>query len=752
MPSSVGLYPNIIDTTNRTDLPIDIFLGQIGSGKWQDIIIDLRVKLKHISETILDPKARDKAKQAAKRAVLPYVTISGLFGTRNNEGLIEHSGYLAIDIDDMNPNDAKKLLRHDRHVYTMFTSCSGNGLCVIFKIHPLKHLASFEGVAEYLYQHYKIVVDQACKDLSRPRYVSFDPAIFINDHASEFKQFAKEKSGPKSNKKERAVVFIPSEFRNIIAEIEEKGVDLVSNYHQWLKVAYAFADQFGEDGRDYFHQVSRQGSTYTPDSCDRQYSAVLKNLKEKDKPATIASFYYQCKQAGIMIASDTVTNISIRAATHKKAKSTEIQSVQNIIQYPEVDNQDPDLVAEIVKQVYEKDIYIEDVSDIEICRIWVRNNGLRRNEITGQLHLDKNALTNPELNSIELRMREDMPEIERSSIKMTLDSDAVESFHEVKDFFKKYKYVKGTGAIAALASTINSPTGEGTDYVDRMLRKWLVGGIACIYGNESHTMLVLCGEKHGTGKSFFFKNLLPPELAHLCAGKDFSVLGNSADKKDFEISITRSWLIFDDEMGNKTKRDHRLIKAMLAKSYTDVRAAYARTEEHRKRIAFFGGTSNDLDILSDHGENRRIIPIQILKGGIDKKKKDAIDPIEYIMEAYHLYQSDYDYKILDEEIDFLNEHTEQFKESTFESELVGKHFKKPEAGCGEYVTGTDIKIALESSIKDKVRIDRIKPAMKEIGIPQEVRRINGVLSRCYYVCRAGLDFYLPGKTFTEDPF
>jgi predicted P-loop ATPase len=193
-------------------------------------------------------------------------------------------------------------------------------------------------------------------------------------------------------------------------------------------------------------------------------------------------------------------------------------------------------------------------------------------------------------------------------------------------------------------------------------------------------------------------------------------------------------------MGGKTKRDHKLIKAMLAKSYTDVRGAYLKTEEHRKRISFFGGTCNDLQILPDHGENRRIIPIQIVPGGIDQKAKDLIDPIDYLLEAWHLYHSGFDYKILKGEIDFLNQHTEQFKESTMEAELAAANFRKPSDDRGQYMNATEIKIVLERGIKDRINVSKIRGAMKEIGVDQTFTKVNGVAGRYYFVEQIGVDY------------
>lgn len=729
----ISLYPHIKDSRNGVDITIETFLNRIQTGFWQDAIIPARLALS---------KTADKEERAAIKAPLPYVTISGVFSIRKNDGLKEHSGILAIDIDDEDPEAIKAKLRKDRHVYAIFASCSGTGACVLFRIHPLKHLASFEAIAEYLYRNYQIIVDQNCKDVSRPRYVSYDPTIYIEANAQEFKEFSKAKPGPKKEAKEKPVVFIQNEFDGIIAEIENRGTDLAPTYHEWLKVAYSLADKFGEAGREYFHRISRIGTTYTEKAADRQYTACINNLKDTAKPVTIASLYYLCKTAGIPTASETVANITRRAATHRKAHSTSQQSINNIISFPDFPA-DQTLVEEIVKQVYEKEVYVEDISEIESGRIWIRNAGLRRNEITGQLHLTETALTSSQIEGIELRMREDMDDMDKSNINLLLKSDSVPLFNEIKDFFAKYREIKGTGAIAALAKSLNSPTGAGTDYVERMLRKWIVGGISCAIAEESHTMLCLCGEQHGDGKSYFFKKFLPPELAHLTACKDLSGLNNESNKKDFDILITQAWLIYDDEMGNKNKRDHDLIKAKLAQSYTDVRAAYARTSEHRKRIAFFGGTSNDLGVIPDHGENRRILPVQIMPGGIDQAAKDRIDPVDYIMEAYHLLKSGYDYRILNDEITFLNQHTEIFREHTFENELVSKRFRAASPNCGEYLTGTDIKLVLEENMKDRINVKKIKAAMKAIGAPQETRIVNGIHGRYYYVCR---------QTFTEIPY
>jgi hypothetical protein len=763
--NNISVYPNITktDSKDRTDIPIDIFLMNIQSGKWQDIVIKLRVTLDNIHKTILDPKERDKQKQAAKRAVLPYACISGTFSNRNNEGLLEHSGHIAIDIDDSDPEETKRKLRNDKYVYSMFTSCSGGGLCVIFKINSLKHLESFEGIAQYLFENYQIVVDQNCKDISRPRYISFDPNIFINDHAQEFKQYPKgERPGPKSKEPPKDVVFIQSEFANILKEIEDRGVDIVPDYRQWVKIAYSLADKFGEDGRDYFHAVSRQGSTYTESACNRQFDAVLKNLKDKSNPATIASFYYICKEAGISIVSPTVQEISKRAATHKKAHATVEQAIKNIIEFPGGIEATPELIADIATQVYRPGVIIEDVSDIEAGRVWLRNKNLCWNLVTGLLENDGKEMNDKHFCNLRLQMREDMPKLARPDIADLLGSDAIPSRHDIFEFFKKHKDRKPTGVIAELAACIKSPTGEGTDYVERMLRKWLVGGVANLYEHstfgDSPLMVVLCGTVHGTGKSYFMSHLLPEEMRRYSALKDFSLLREGGYKRDMDIAITRKWFIYDDEMGGKSKRDHRVIKAMLSAPATDVRAAYAKNDEHRKRIAFFGGTSNDLDVISEHGEQRRVIPIEV--EAMDKKRKDNIDLIDLWVEAYNLYHSGFNYTVLDADIKFLNEQTEQYAEVAVFDMMIANKFEPSET---ESFTLSEI----GARVKDlwpaeKWTTTALGIALKRIGVKQFIKKIPGTKTteRRYPVKEKAVSITmlqalgrrLEGTGGTRDPF
>jgi hypothetical protein len=61
---------------------------------------------------------------------------------------------------------------------------------------------------------------------------------------------------------------ISSEVDIIVTRIEADLTDITTSYHDWLNVGFAFANEFGEGGRNYFHRVSRFYSGYTKADSD----------------------------------------------------------------------------------------------------------------------------------------------------------------------------------------------------------------------------------------------------------------------------------------------------------------------------------------------------------------------------------------------------------------------------------------------------------------------------------------------------
>lgn len=90
-----------------------------------------------------------------------------------------------------------------------------------------------------------------------------------------------------------------TDIEKVIAEIESKHIDITENYETWLSIGFALEEGFGEQGRDYFHRVSRFYNGYSPAECDKQFDNCRKSTKTG---ITIRSFFDIAKRAGVNIS------------------------------------------------------------------------------------------------------------------------------------------------------------------------------------------------------------------------------------------------------------------------------------------------------------------------------------------------------------------------------------------------------------------------------------------------------------------
>ena len=63
---------------------------------------------------------------------------------------------------------------------------------------------------------------------------------------------------------------------NLIRRIESRGVDITGDYHDWVRLGFAFANGFGELGRGFYHRVSQFHPRYDYNQTNRQYDNCLK--------------------------------------------------------------------------------------------------------------------------------------------------------------------------------------------------------------------------------------------------------------------------------------------------------------------------------------------------------------------------------------------------------------------------------------------------------------------------------------------
>ncbi len=703
--TNISLYKNTFEWEISKDIPFDIFLENIRDGYWQDYVLPVR--------RIEDKKVRDELKLKC-----PGVTISGKFKTRRDNDIVRHSGYIVADFDKIPLEEIPKFrknLEKDPYVFACFLSISGRGLCVIFKIKAEKHREAFQGICEYVWENYKQIVDQSGVNESRFRYVSYDPEIYIASNAETFTRYPKEKAPTKLDK----AIFAPDDFQHVLNQILDRKIDITGSYNRWLRIGFGLCHQFKDDGRQHFHLISQFAKDYEYNDADKQYDNCLAHSSKNE--ATIAMFYYYAKEAGLEIYSERTKKIAYSAIQGKKAGLDAKTVCQNLKDFLGIEG-----AEDIVNQVMLNDIQLNEDTIIEQFEIYMKQNyQLRRNEVTRFIETEGIIIEQKDFNSIWIKAKKIFPPLNYEIVDRLINSDFVKEYNPFTEFFEKYKHLRPTGCIEKVLGAIQN---RDSKYLLHFGKKWLVSLISAVHGQHSPLMLILLGKKQGTGKTEWFRRLLPSEL------KNYYAESKLDEEKDGPILMTQKWVIMDDEMGGKSKKEAKRIKELTSKAIFSLREPYGRHNVDLKRLAVLCGTTNDNEILSDPTGNRRMIPIMV--DSINFAMYNSVDKVELIMEAYWLWKEGFDWQVTGEDIDYLRQDEGMFKVSNLAGELVQQFFRVPEEKEPYLeLTCTQIKTEIEHITQQKVVLDQVAKELQSLGFEQVHRKEGKSTKRVYLVVR-----------------
>ncbi|WP_281324371.1 PriCT-2 domain-containing protein [Flavobacterium sp. IMCC34518] len=207
--------------------------------------------------------------------------------------MIEHSGYICIDIDGGGENQhisdfnmVRDELKKCLNVFYASLSVSGKGVfCIIPIKEREKHKEHFEAL-KIIFKTFGITIDKGCGDVTRLRGYSYDSNAHINEDAVVFNQLVeyKQKTSQTQSPKKEIKPAYKSTSNNtearvieIIREINRKGIDITENYEQWFQIGCALANEFGGSGRDMFILVSQNHPKYHPEVADSMFDKCLEN-------------------------------------------------------------------------------------------------------------------------------------------------------------------------------------------------------------------------------------------------------------------------------------------------------------------------------------------------------------------------------------------------------------------------------------------------------------------------------------------
>lgn len=644
--NEISIYKRHSSTENET-ITIQDYIGKVKHGSNQDAVINGRAA-KAIGDIETYKKIKDNS---------DVVTPTGTFqsGQSKTKSNLVPNGIVCIDVDTELTEKQRHELYNDRFTFIIHKSFGGDGLCIWVKIDPTKLDDAYLAVSKYYFDSYGVKTDLACQNSNRLRYLSFDPDIVVNEKSAKFnvKVEKRDKLPQKID-----YVFTQSDFDNILRQIGSRNIDLCDeDYYKYIRIGLSLADEFGESGRDYFHYICRFGLKYNERDCNRDYSGFIKNGTK----VSIGTFYYYCREAGIEVYSEKTQTIINRVKISKSQGNPTVESVvDNLKQANNIvaNEEDKTLIGKLINS--NKDfskLANQDKSEIEqVADFIVDYYSPVKDEITNTTYiLNKKRLTDGDVNDIYINCLKNFDfNVAKTDIQAILNSSYVKKFNLLNDFIVENRDLKPDGYIEQYIKTIH----PRTEYNIWAFKKWLVGAVHNWTSDFEETIvcpltLVLTGQRHGTGKTTFIRNILPPELRKYITETKLDIKDKDSIKR-----LATSLIILDDEFGGKAFKDEKAYKDISDKNTITMRLPYGKEDETLKRRSILSGTSNEIDILKDVTGNRRILPINVERIDFDDMMK--VDKTCLIMEAYNLLQSGFEWKIYtDEDINYIKENTQQ---------------------------------------------------------------------------------------------
>jgi len=643
-----SLYQNIKDT-NKTDISLDDYIEIIKVGKYQDLVLTARAIKK------------DPARYKELKNQMPAITGSAVMnqGSKIESNILELNGLIVIDIDDDVDLKLLNKINEDKYTFVSHRSFGGDGLCVFVKINPNKFLESFNELGQYYWDNFNIMIDQSCKNKNRLRYLSFDPYIFHNEKANKF--IAKSKI---AKQKKHEFVFVQDDFSDVLDKL--KGIDLCQDdYKRYCDIGFAIGSKFGDSGLNYFKAICQNGSKYNEKDIEKHYKNFCKGGN-----ITIGTFYHYVKEEGIEVYSNLTKKTIATVALQKTQGSPTIESVKkHVTEVLKLESPSDDLIKSLIDSKQDFQVESEDTEVNQLKCFILENYNPYRDYITNEIFINEKILDDVKLNSIYFSAKNCLDfNVNKSDVRDMINSEATPVINPLNEFFSNKEFEPGN--IEKYVDCIKPQS----DYNRWVFKKWLVGSvhnwISPIHETKvSPLTLVLCGQKQGTGKTSFFRNLLPKDLRkylieHRIDAKD----------KDSIYNLVKGLIVLDDEFGGLATKDVKDFKKVADANQIDIRLPYSAFYSKMKRKASLCGTSNERDVLKDVTGNRRILPINV--ESIDYDSMIKINTDDLWREVFKLWREDFDWKIYNsEDVDYLNENTGTNIEIMPVEELFFNHYK-----------------------------------------------------------------------------
>ena len=711
----------------------------------------------------------------------PLFAVACFFdGGKGKENIKGLTGLSMVDFDHISPSGPLKeeelsALRNkiagDPHTVMCYTTISGNGLRIIFRYEQPQ--SKTDGVGDHVFEQYKAAfyagnayyekllgmkADMQCKNITRLSGIAHDPDVFFRDpdKAEAFtldEVAAAASQHAKESKEEKQMQRIQTYYDSLVAPmLARKGYKFQPSCHNdyVMRVGYMLAERrfskkvvvrwalrmFGADysgteqvinscfassssrGRDGGRAGKGDANTASVDEIKAFLDGRVRlryNVITSRVECLLTGENTNNSLSGLNTNLTNDTNNSLEENTNNSLSGLNTNHT----------NDTNNSLGENTNLICPQ---WQPISDRIVNTLWSQMSSVMRvniQDIYRVIESDYVPAFNPFVEYLE-----SLPEWHEgdhdyiadlaATVKIKGEQEHMESPEADSSLFtlpSSLPSQEADSSLFTLRSSLPSQEADSSLFTLRSsLKKWLVGMVAGWISEDvvNNVILVFIGEQ-GAYKTTWFNYLLPPQL------KQYFYTKTNANRmtRDDLLTLAQYGLVCCEELDTMRPAELNQLKAAVTMPSIDERAAYAHFHEHRKHIASFCGTGNNVSFLSDPTGNRRWLPFEV---------ESIVSPREHpfcyegiYSQALALYKSGFTFWFTKEEIQEQNRHNRKFETPRLEHELVDLYFRKPlEHENSMFMTSSRVLQIIGSGITQKLSATRIGMAFSELGF-QRVR-------------------------------
>ena len=672
----------------------------------------------------------------------PLFAVACFFdGGKGKENIKGLTGLSMVDFDHISPSGPLKeeelsalrsKIAGDPHTVMCYTTISGNGLRIIFRYEQPQ--SKTDGVGDHVFEQYKAAfyagnayyekllgmkADMQCKNITRLSGIAHDPDVFFRDpdKAEAFtldEVAAAASQHAKESKEEKQMQRIQTYYDSLVAPmLARKGYKFQPSCHNdyVMRVGYMLAERrFSKKvvvrwalrmfGADY------SGTEQVINSCFASSSSRGRDGGRAGKGDANTASVDEIKaflDGRVRLRYNVITSRVECLLTGENTNNTLSSLNTNLT------NDTNNSLGENRNLICPQ---WQPISDRIVNTLWSQMSSVMRvniQDIYRVIESDYVPAFNPFVEYLE-----SLPEWHEGDHDYIADLAATV---KIKGEQEHMESPEADSSLFTLPSSLPSQEADSSLFTLRSsLKKWLVGMVAGWISEDvvNNVILVFIGEQ-GAYKTTWFNYLLPPQL------KQYFYTKTNANRmtRDDLLTLAQYGLVCCEELDTMRPAELNQLKAAVTMPSIDERAAYAHFHEHRKHIASFCGTGNNVSFLSDPTGNRRWLPFEV---------ESIVSPREHpfcyegiYSQALALYKSGFTFWFTKEEIQEQNRHNRKFETPRLEHELVDLYFRKPlEHENSMFMTSSRVLQIIGSGITQKLSATRIGMAFSELGF-QRVR-------------------------------